>query len=156
MAKLYLTNGTAVLVDDEDLERLLPYKWAEHRTTDHLTSYARAEVNGKKDRRLMHRMILDAPRGSDIDHINGDGLDNRKVNLRLATRSQNMHNQRNRRNNTSGFKGVTLDSRNGRWRGRVMLERRSVSLGYFATKEEAAAVVRAARQKLHGDFANDG
>lgn len=86
-----------------------------------------------------------------IDHVNGDVDDNRLVNLREATSSENAQNKRLTSQNKSGFCGVAFDDRKGskNWRARIMLDGRSVSLGYFYTREEAAQAYRAAKQVMH-------
>ena len=91
-----------------------------------------------------------------IDHINGDKLDNRIENLRSATVGQNQHNRKTNTNNTSGYKGVCWDKAMKKWRARIKLEDKSIHLGYFTNAEEADKVVRAAREELHGSFANHG
>jgi hypothetical protein len=88
-----------------------------------------------------------------IDHINGDIDDNRIDNLRIATPSQNMWNSRKPKNNTSGIKGVSCISTEQRWTASIKVLRKSKTLGWFKTKEEAAAAYRAAALKYHGEFA---
>jgi hypothetical protein len=106
-----------------------------------------------------HRLIFLMHKGylpKTIDHINGDKLDNRIENLRAATVGQNQHNRKTNANNTSGYKGVSWNKRMKKWAARITLERKSIHLGYFANVEEAAEVVRKAREELHGSFANHG
>lgn len=90
---------------------------------------------------------------TDIDHINRVKNDNRWCNLRLASRSQNMGNEGLRSNNTSGFKGVTLDVQSGLWRAQIRLHGKKTNLGRFVTKEEAAAAHDEAARKSFGEFA---
>ena len=106
-----------------------------------------------------HRLIFLMHKGylpKTIDHINGDKLDNRIENLRAATVGQNQHNRKTNANNTSGYKGVSWNKALKKWTARITLERKIIHLGYFANVEEAAEVVRKAREELHGDFANHG
>jgi hypothetical protein len=106
-----------------------------------------------------HRLIFLMHKGylpKTIDHINGDKLDNRIENLRAATVGQNQHNRKTNANNTSGYKGVSWHKARKKWVARITLERKNIHLGYFANAEEAAKVVRAAREELHGDFAHHG
>ena len=106
-----------------------------------------------------HRLIFLMHKGylpKTIDHINGDKLDNRIENLRAATVGQNQHNRKTNANNTSGYKGVSWNKALKKWTARITLERKNIHLGYFANVEEAAEVVRKAREELHGDFANHG
>lgn len=100
------------------------------------------------------------PEGQLIDHINGNRLDNRIANLRIATYSQNSANAKRHSRNTSGLKGASKVLRNGKWTGRwqssITFQRKQMHLGSFGTKEEAhAAYVKAARE-LQGEFASDG
>lgn len=89
-----------------------------------------------------------------IDHINGDKLDNRIANLRVLTNAENKQNQRRAyANNRTGRLGVSYDSRNGKWRARIMLDGRSKSLGYFPTPDAASAAYEAAKMELHPAWA---
>jgi hypothetical protein len=97
------------------------------------------------------------PDGVDIDHINGDRADNRLVNLRLASRSQNCWNGRTHSDNRSGFKGVThIAGRNKPWQARVYCKGKGKTLGYFATAEEAHICYVAAVNRLFGEFSPYG
>jgi hypothetical protein len=91
-----------------------------------------------------------------VDHINGNGLDNRRSNLRLCTNAENQHNARLRRDNTSGHKGVNWNSRDAAWQAQVMVNGRRTSVGYFKNLDDAVAAIKAARAELHGEFANNG
>jgi hypothetical protein len=94
-----------------------------------------------------------------VDHINGDRIDNRMANLRLATNQQNQRNSKLPRDNTSGFKGAFLVSsrkhwkKGRRWKAAITVNSRSIHLGYFATPEEAHAAYCAAAEKHYGEFA---
>jgi hypothetical protein len=90
--------------------------------------------------------------GMEIDHINGDRADNRIVNLRLATHQQNLANCKNRKNNTSGRKGVNRHV-DGRWRAKIMVSGRTLHLGLFETIEEASAAYFHAAKQHFGEFA---
>lgn len=91
-----------------------------------------------------------------VDHINNNKSDNRAINLRAATKSQNNCNRRTQRNNTSGVKGVRWNKKSKKWIGYVWLNRKMKHLGYFSTIEEAGLAVHLAREKMHGEFANHG
>ena len=106
-----------------------------------------------------HRLIFLMHKGylpKTIDHINGDKLDNRIENLRAATVGQNQHNRKTNANNTSGYKGVSWNKARKKWITGIKLEGKKIHLGYFDNVEEAAEVVRKAREELHGDFAHHG
>ncbi|MBV8278501.1 MAG: HNH endonuclease [Verrucomicrobia bacterium] len=101
----------------------------------------------------MHRLIVNAPPGVQVDHVNGDGLDNRRANLRLASATQNAHNRKIRRDNTSGFKGVRFDQSSQRWDARITFQGKRYYLGLFVTAELAARTYDQAARRLFGDFA---
>lgn len=100
----------------------------------------------------LHREILNAPANLDVDHKNGNTLDCRRSNLRLATRAQNMGNAIRPSHNSSGFKGVALTAA-GRWRAYIKRNRKQIHLGVFASKLEAAKAYDEAAVKLFGEFA---
>ena len=148
-----LSRGLVALVDDSDAERVRAFgTW--HADPSGQTFYARHNVYrpGQSHQAvLMHSFITGWPM---VDHRNGDGLDNRRSNLRPATHSQNMGNKRRYRNNTSGFKGVTRNTGTGRpWRAVIKADGRRVHLGYFDTAEDAAHAYDRAAIDLHGEFA---
>ena len=89
-----------------------------------------------------------------VDHRNGDSLDNRWCNLRNASCAQNQHNQKRQRINTSGFKGVSFDKRYNRWRSQIRANGKRYWLGSFKTAEAAHAAYSAKSNELHGEFAN--
>jgi hypothetical protein len=112
--------------------------------------YRTTAINGKQY--YQHRLVWLYIHGewpkSDIDHVNGDKSDNRIENLRLATKSQNAHNKKKFRNNTSGFVGA-YKHWSGRWYSLIMIEGKSKYLGCFATAEEAGKAYAEAKQKMH-------
>jgi hypothetical protein len=118
--------------------------------------YFKVKVNGVPYRahRIIYLLAFGVdPSDKEIDHIDGDGLNNDPANLRLATRSENLRNRGANKNNTSGFKGVRSNKQTGRWRAEIGLHGKLLHLGLFDTPEEAhAAYVRAAKE-LHGEFA---
>jgi hypothetical protein len=136
-------NLSGVLVDPEDAFWLKFYPW-------HISGGYVSGCNpySKPRRVLLHRVILDAPPGLEVDHINGDKLDNRKDNLRLVNHA---HNQQNRhglnKRNRSGFRGVSWHSRDRRWQADLRANGRTVSLGYFDTVEAANTAVKESRRK---------
>lgn len=100
----------------------------------------------------LHRLVLQPPKGVPVDHINGDGLDNRKENLRLSSYSENSYNRRLPTHNTSGQKGVYWAKLQNKWHARIGVDGKRVHLGFFDSFEEACAVFQAAAQKYHGVF----
>ncbi len=140
-----LSRGKFAKVDPEDAERVLamaPWQCTK-------SGYAIKIL--WKSRTYLHRMLIDAPAEFQVDHINGDKLDNRKSNLRLATSLQNRHNTPPHRDSRSGYKGVSFNGK--RWRARIGSNGRYRALGYFDTREEAAVAYDAAARELFGEFA---
>jgi hypothetical protein len=101
----------------------------------------------------MHREVLGVPPHLFVDHINHNGLDNRKANLRPATKSQNCQNKRlGRKNTSSKYRGVHWHRRFGKWQASIRVNRKSIHLGYFTDELEAAKAYDRASSKYHGDF----
>lgn len=137
------------LVDDEDVSSVLTHRWHVQITRGKVTYAVRSIRSGRKvTKQAMHTFLTGY---AETDHRNRNGLDNRRANLREATRSENRHNQGPPRNNTSGYKGVSRSG--GRWRAQIMVDGKRRSLGRFARAEEAARVYDAAAIELHGTFA---
>ena len=111
-------------------------------------------MNGGRDKSV-HRVIMDAPKGMDVDHINGDPLDNRKENLRLCTRRENCRNKKVRADSKSGFKGVYVrpNDRYQAYIGDPAKKSRHINLGTYGTPEEAARAYDKKAIELHGEYA---
>jgi hypothetical protein len=157
MKEIPLTQGKVALVDDEDFDRVMPYKW--HTLTKGNCHYAIRGLwyDGKCHTVYMHRLILDgAATDMDIDHIDGDGLNNTRNNLRVVTHQENMMN-RHKRVGSSKYKGVHFDnsSRNKKvWRAQIRYNGKLANLGRFYTEEEAAHCYDKAACELFGEYAN--
>ena len=150
--KIPLTQGKFALVDDEDFEWLIQYKWYYMNVAPN-GGYA---ATGNKPSRYMHRVILNPAIGSETDHVNGDGLDNRRCNLRACTHAENIWNKRNHRGSSSKYKGVVFHSagkRRKRWVANIYTNGTRTYLGYFKTAEEAAYAYDKAAKALFGEFA---
>lgn len=142
MKEIILSKGKVALVDDEDFEKINKYKWY------FSIGYAIRNKNGSTLK--MHRVILNAPAGMDVDHKNGNGLDNQKKNIRICTHSQNLFNQGKYKNNTSGLKGVSIHRK--KWIAKISVNSKRIELGYFKTKELAYQAYCSASIKYHGEF----
>lgn len=149
-AHISLTNGKQVLVDASDHAKLSNLRWQENRGRGH-TSYAVTYDRSLKPARMvtMHRLIVGAADGEIVDHVNGNGLDNRRANLRICNHAENM---RNRARRNGGFKGV--EKMRGKYRARIMADGKCVALGSFETEVEAAVAYDRAAIELHQEFAS--
>lgn len=159
MKEIALTRGLLTLVDDEDYEPLSLYRW--HAAVWRSNTYAarRQYLGGGRAAGqflyiTLHRQLLGLPPGDprQVDHVNGDGLDNRKANLRLATQLQNRHNARSL-GGASRFIGVCRVSSSATWRAQVGHDGRTEHLGCFDSEEAAARAYDAAASRLFGEFA---
>ena len=155
MREILLTQGKVALVDDEDFEQFNQFKW---RAWKHRNNYYACRngktINGKKSMLLMHREVLNAPLGIQGDHRNGNGLDNQKHNLRLATHTQNMHNRKNaHKNNKLGIKGVCWHKKVKKFRAQIKINGKKINLGFFNVLGDADSAYRKAEEKYFGEFA---
>ena len=146
-----LTRGYVALVGAEDAERVRGFKW--HACVLRHTVYAVRNVrrdDGTQTKQSMHAFLV-GEKG--VDHVNGNGLDNRRSNLRSASLSENGQNRRKPARNTSGFKGVTWKKRERKWQAQIGIDGKLRHLGLFATAEEAGRAYDQAARDLHGPFA---
>lgn len=153
MKQIPLTQGKVALVDDEDFEWLNQWKWCAIRGRK--TWYAaRGEMRNKKTTYIrMHREILKTPKGMDTDHKDHNGLNNCRNNLRIATNSQNQHNQLLRGIGTSKYKGVSWDKGRKKWRAVIRVNKKTKSIGRFTTEVAAAKAYDCRAKKLYGEYA---
>jgi len=145
MKEIRLTKGYKAIVDDEDFSRLARFKWQVH-ITGHGNIYA------TRHNVAMHRIIMNAPRGKLVDHINGNGLDNRRANLRICTNAENMRNRHAQRNSTSGYRGVTWDKERKLWTAAIVINNRHITIGRFPDKESAARAYDKKAKEVWGEF----
>jgi hypothetical protein len=143
MQKIKLSKNKYALVDDADFTWLNQWKWS---LTSH--SYASRIADGKQI--YMHRLITNAPKGMEVDHINGDSLNNCQANLRICTKAQNAFNQKPRRG-SSPYKGVSR-FRN-KWQAHIRVAKDNIYVGLFNTQKEAALAYDMVAKQAHGSFA---
>lgn len=149
MKYIQLTQNKIAIIDDDDYNRIIKYKWyAINGRND--VFYAVTNINGLQIE--MHKFILESE--SLIDHINYNGLDNRKSNLRIATQSQNsIHRRKINSKTSSRYKGVSWHSSKNKWRVQIMKEGNQLHVGYFLNEEDAARAYDKSAYKLFGEFA---
>ena len=153
MKLIYDSKGNSTKVDDEDFEYLSQFKW--NITKNGRTCYASRPITnefGIRTRMKMHREIMKAKNGEMIDHINGDGTDNRKENLRYTTKQLNAFNM-GKRPGTSKYKGVCRSSPNSKWTARIQFNYKGIYLGYFEKEEDAALAYNKKAIELFGEHA---
>jgi len=144
--RISLGNGCYAYLDPEDYERLSRFHWRAYSA-----GYAGRWEKGKLI--LMHREIMKPPKGKVVDHINGNGYDNTRANLRNVTPGQNSCNQSRHVDGSSIYKGVTYDKRRHRWYATIHFRKESFFLGSFATEIEAARAYDRAAVELFGEYA---
>lgn len=151
MRYIKLTKGHRAKVDDKDFELLNKIQWSVTGKKGRNTLYATGRLEGKLV--YMHRLIMKSPEGKQVDHINSDGLDNRRDNLRIASHVQNCWHTQKQRNNTSGFKGVYWKKDLSKWGVKISHNNSVKNLGYYLDAKTAARVYDSAATKYHGKFA---
>ena len=151
MKKIQLTQNKYTIVDDEDYDYLNQWNWCSKKNIN--IYYAIRTVLNK--RIYMHRIIINPTDNMYIDHINRNGLDNRKENLRICNKSQNACNSTIPRHNTSGIKGVCWDKSCNKWLSRIKINGKQKHLGRFNNKLEAREVYRKEAKDHFGEFYSD-
>lgn len=148
-----------VMVDDADYADLSQWKWsAEKRRSGFYAIRGIRRSDGSKSTIRMHTQILRSDDGAEIDHRDGNGLNNQRSNLRTATEAQNQWNTRKTRGKTSRFKGVSWCARFGRWKAFISVNGCHINLGSYSIEEAAAVAYNEAAKAMHGQFAqiNEG
>lgn len=151
VAYVPLTKGYEAVIDAADVDLVSAYSWRALVRKD--TVYAQAQTaRPNRVALLLHRVVIGAPSGLHVDHKDGDGLNNRQSNLRLATRGENSRNCRLSRANTSGLKGASYDKRSRRWQSYIRVKGKMKHLGLYDSAEAAHRAYCRASETLHGDF----
>lgn len=152
MKEIPLTKGYVALVDDEDYDDLMRWKWSAKEAKNTVYAMRKYRKDGKQITITMHRQLMGAPKGMEVDHIDRDGLNNQRSNLRLATHRQNAYNATPQKNKY-GYRGICLHKPSGLYQAQITAKGRFISLGYHKTPEDAARAYDAAAREHHGEFA---
>lgn len=151
------------IIDKEDITKCEEYNWElckSHRNVEGKNwgtyYYAYSSKTKKHPKQiLLHRLVTDCPKGFDVDHIDKNTYNNRKSNLRICTRSENLCNRKMQINNSSGVVGVTWSKKDNKWMAYIMLHKKFINLGYFTDINKAAKVRKQVEQKYFGEFKPD-
>ena len=153
MKEILLTQGKITLVDDEDYDFLMQWKWSLVKGNRTLYAQRKTGFRHQKNKNIwMHRLILNVPDGKQTDHIDHNGLNNQKSNLRICNNSQNQINKRIIKKGKSKYTGVTF-VKNKYIVAQISVEHKHINLGYFKTEELAAKAYDEAANRMHGEFA---
>lgn len=153
MREIKLTQGKVAIVDDEDFDRLNKFKWYTIKRQNIYYAERAIWVAGKSKKHIMHQMILEPRPGYETDHIDGNGLNNQKENLRYATHQQNISNQRKHSRTSSRFKGVCWHKKAKKWMAHITKDGIFLYLGLFMGEIDAALVYDKAAKIYFGEFA---
>lgn len=150
VVKVSIYGGHYATVSESDLDKISQYKWRLHNE-----GYAITKVRQKTVR--MHRLIMDAPAGAEVDHIDGDPLNNSRENLRLCNRAQNMANRRKFTRGKSASKFIGVSPLRGKttttWCARIRIDGKNTHIGSYPTEETAARAYDDFARRVHGQFA---
>lgn len=153
MKEIPLTQGQVALVDDDDYDYLVQWKW--YALKDKATYYARRAVekgDGTQIAIIMHRLIMDTPKDMEVDHIDHNGLNNQKSNLRNCTKQQNSRNKQS--HGYSKYIGISLNKVTNKFQARIIVNGKSIALGCYLKEDEAARAYDNAAKIYFGEFAN--
>lgn len=151
MKEIALTKGAVAVVDDEDYDELTKHRW--NYSSGGYAIRTIPTVNGKRTNERMHAVVMGKKDGFEIDHINGNKLDNRRCNLRHVTHRQNAQNKKSRRNSSSKYKGVTWLKKEEVWISHIVINGKDYHLGRYKSERDAAWVYNVWAQSFFGEYA---
>lgn len=151
--EIRLSRGMVALVDEEDYERVAQFRWSADVIGGkcYAVRWQRRE-DGTKAKVYMHRLLMDAPKGTEVDHRDGDGRNNTRGNMRLATHAENGRNRSADRDSSTGIKGISWDKDARKWQAGIGVNGKRIALGRFDTPEAAHAAYAEASKRYHGEF----
>lgn len=154
MKEIPLSQGKVALVDDEDYEELMNYNWHASQSDHRFYAIRNVELYpGARTTVKMHRQVMRALPGENIDHKDGDGLNNTRGNLRIATTSQNCANKRASKGSKSQYKGVSWHKQHGKWYSAICYNYKQIFIGLYTDEIEAAKAYDRKAVELFGEFA---
>lgn len=156
VAYVPLTQGYEAIIDAEDVPLVDGCNWFALVKPNTVYAVRSKHFGGERRASKMHRVLLACAPGLEVDHADGNGLNNRRDNLRPATIPQNRRNAKMRSDNSSGKKGVNWDAQARKWRARIMVDGKSRFLGVFRDLDDAAKAYAKASAELHGLFGRIG
>lgn len=149
MIEIPLTQGKVALIDDADFELISARKWCVRWGRN--TFYAGSRIKGTLVK--MQNYLLHPPKGMIVDHRNHNGLDNRRLNLRICTQTENMRNSLSHKDGSSKYKGVSFCKFTGKWRVQIHIDGKNKNAGRYLSEIEAAHAYDSIAEKVHGEFA---
>lgn len=155
MKEILLTQGMTAVIDDEDYDFINQWKWHAFKSLNgkfYACRNSPFDPEGRRTHIFMHRVLADTPDGFDTDHINGNPLDNRRNNLRVANRAQNMWNRAPNKKGSSPHKGVHWHKQHKKWCVSIQVNKRRMHLGLFDSEIEAAEVYASKAATEFGEF----
>jgi len=155
MKEIVMKDTSVILIDDCDYVLLVSNKW--HKLTVGNCNYAATYIvlpDGSRKQELMHRIILKPFKGWEVDHIDGNGLNNQRGNLRICKHRNNQMNRRKHIIGTSQYKGVSWDKDKQRWRASISVNGKRRRLGSYKKEKDAASAYNKAAKLIYGEYAN--
>lgn len=156
IAYVPLTRGYEAVIDACDVPIVKCYNWHVDAHKKHFYAAAGAVIDGKPTRIRMHRLLSGADKGQYVDHIDGDGLNNRRDNIRVCRQRDNMRNRKMPTTNSTGYKGVWWDKRINCYRACIRVDDKTMHLGRFDDPSEAHKAYCEAAEKYYGEYSNPG
>lgn len=154
MGEIILSSGIICQVDDEDLERLNSHRWFVIKKKHTCYAVAFKKVDGKTVSTTMHRLLTAAKDGELVDHMDRNGLNNKKSNLRICNISENSTNRKKKAGTSSNYRGVSYAKKNKAWFVFISKNKKKKFIGAFKDEEQAARAYDREAKILHGQFAN--